>query len=111
MLHLLLTLKTIIFLKCLIFCIFFCAFSVLIMFKLRVNAIIFITFILCTFFVFYSFLIYVINFISLINCYFKNACLTIILIVVCATNNELYIMLVYVFVFCVFFLTFFTFSS
>jgi len=81
------------------------------MFKLRVNAIIFIALILCTFFVFFFFLIYVINFISLINCYFKNACLTFILIVVCAINNKLYIMLVYVFVFCVLFLTFFTFSN
>ncbi len=63
------------------------------------------------FFVSFSFLIYVINFISLINCRFKSVCLTFILIVVCATNNELYIMLAYVFASCVSFLFFFTFSS
>ncbi len=53
----------------------------------------------------------VINFISLINRRFKDICLTFILIVVCATNNELCIMLVYVFASCVFFLIFFTFPN
>ncbi len=85
---------------------FFCVFSVLTIFKLRINAIIFITFILCTFLLFFFFLIYVINFIFLINCRFKNVCLTFILIFVCATNNELYIILTYMFVSYVFFLIF-----
>ena len=89
----------------------FCAFSVLTIFKLRVNAIIFVALILYIFFVFFSLLIYVINFIFLINCYFKSICLTFILIVVCAINNELCIMFVYIFAFCVSFLTFFTFFS
>ncbi len=89
----------------------FCAFSVLTMFKLHVNAIIFIALILCTFFVFFSLLIYVINFISLIDCYFKNACLTFILIVVCAINNELYIIFAYMFASYVSFLTLFIFFS
>ncbi len=79
--------------------------------KSHVNAIIFITFILCIFFVFFSFLIYVINFIFLIDCYFKDTCLTFVLIVIYAINNELYTMLVYVFVSCVFFLILFIFSS
>jgi len=59
----------------------------------------------------FFFLIYVINFISLIDCRFENACLRFILIFVYAINNKLYIMLVYVFVSCVFFLTLFTFFS
>ncbi len=103
--HLLLTLKTI------ILYISFCAFSVLTIFKLRVNAIIFVALILYIFFVFFCFLIYVINFIFLINCYFESVCLTFILIVVCATNNELCTMLVYVFASCVSFLTLFTFFN
>ncbi len=70
--------------------------------KSRVNAITFIAFILCILFVSFSLLIYIINFISLINCRFKNAYLTFILIVVYTTNNELCIMLVYMFAFCVF---------
>jgi len=79
--------------------------------KLRVNAIIFVALILCTFFVFVFLLIYVINFIFLIDCRFEDACLTFILIVVCATNNELCAMLACVFASCVFFSTLFTFSS
>ncbi len=92
LLHSLLTLKTIIFLKRLILYISFCVLNVLIIFKLRVNKIIFIAFILYIFFVSFFLLIYVINFISLINRCFKNTYLTFILIVVCAINNELYIM-------------------
>jgi len=57
------------------------------------------------------FLIYAINFIFLIDCRFKNTYLTFILIFVCATNNELYIMLVYMFASCVSFLIFSTFFS
>ncbi len=79
--------------------------------KLRVNAIIFIAFILCILFVFFSFLIYVINFIFLNNRCFKSVCSTFILIFVCATNNKLCIMLTYVFALCVSFLTLFTFSN
>ncbi len=81
------------------------------MFKSHVNAIIFVALILCTFFVSFSFLIYVINFISLVDRCFKSVCLTFILIIVCATNNKLYIMLVYMFVSCVSFLILFTFFS
>ncbi len=81
------------------------------MFKSHVNAIIFVALILCILFVTFFSLIYVINFISLINRRFKNVCLTFILIVVCATNNELYIMFVYVFAFYVSFSTLFTFFS
>ena len=66
---------------------------------------------MCTLFVFFFFLIYVINFIFLINCRFKDICLTFILIVVCAINNELYTMLAYMFASCVFFLIFFIFSN
>jgi len=62
-------------------------------------------------FLFFSFLIYVINFIFLIDRRFKNACLTFILIFVCATNDKLYIMLAYVFAFCVSFLILFTFFN
>ncbi len=104
MLHLLLTLKTIILLKRLTFDIFFRAFSVLTMSKSRVNAIILIALILCILFVFFSFLIYVINLIFLINCRFKSVCSTFVLIVICATNNELCIMFAYVFASCVSFL-------
>jgi len=81
------------------------------MFKSRVNAIIFVALILCILFISFFSLIYVIHFISLIDRRFKNVCLTFILIVICATNNELYIMLVYVFAFCVSFSTLFTFFS
>jgi len=109
-LYLLLILKTIILLKCLIFYISFCAFSLLIMFKLRVNTIIFVALILCILFVFFFLLIYVINFISLIDCCFENACLTFILIVVYATNNKLCTLLIYILVFCIFFSILFTFS-
>ncbi len=80
-------------------------------FKLRINAIIFVALILCTFFVFVFLLIYVINFISLINCCFENTCLTFILIIVCAINNKLCTMFVYVLAFCVSFLTLFTFFN
>ncbi len=66
---------------------------------------------LLSLFVSFFLLIYVSNFIFLINYRFKSVYLTFILIVVCATNNELYIMLVYVFVSYVFFLILFTFSS
>ncbi len=111
LLHSLLILKIIIFLKRLIFYMSFRAFSVLTMFKSHVNAFIFVAFIFCTFFVSFSFLIYVIIFIFLINRCFENACLTFILIVICATNNKLYTMLAYMFASCVFFLTLFTFSS
>jgi len=104
---LLLILKTIILLKHLISYMSFCAFSVLTMFKSHVNAIIFVAIILCIFFVSFSLLIYVINFISLIDRCFEDACLTFILIVVCATNNELCTMLVYVLASCVSFLIFF----
>ena len=79
------------------------------MFKLYINAIIFIAFILCT--LFFFFLIYVINFIFLVNCRFKNVYLTFILIVVCTINNELCIMLAYVFASCVSFSTLFTFFN
>jgi len=103
LLHSLLTLKNIIFLKRFILYMSFCAFSVLMMFKLHVNAIIFIALILCTFFVFFSFLIYVINFISLIDRRFKNICSTFILIIVCATNNKLCIMFAYMLASYVFF--------
>ncbi len=63
--------------------------------------------------VFFSsfFLIYVINFIFLLNRCFKDAYLTFILIVICATNNKLYIMLAYMFAFCVSFSILFTLSS
>ena len=111
MLYLLLILKIIILLEHFILCISFRAFSVLTIFKLHINAIIFVAFILYTFFVSFFFLIYVINFISLIDCRFENAYLTFILVFVCAINNELYIMLVYVFVSCIFFLILFTFFS
>jgi len=80
------------------------------MFKLRINAIIFIAFILCIFFVFFS-LIYVINFIFLINRRFESVYLMFILIVFCVSNNKLYIMLAYMFASCVSFLILFTFSS
>ncbi len=80
-------------------------------FKLRINAIIFVALILCTFFIFIFFLIYVINFISSINCCFENTYLMFILIIVCAINNKLCIMFVYVLAFCVFFLTLFTFFN
>jgi len=90
---------------------FFRAYSVLTMFKSRVNTIIFVALILCTLFVSFFFLIYVINFIFLIDRCFENACLTFILIVVCATNNKLCIMFAYVFASCVSFFIFFTFSS
>ena len=63
------------------------------------------------FFVSFFFLIYVINFIFLINRRFKSVYLTFILIVVCATNNELCTMLAYVFEFCVLFLILFTFFN
>jgi len=108
---LLLTLKIKILLKRLISCISFGAFNVLTMSKLRINANIFITFILYIFFVSFFFLIYVINFIFLINCRFKNAYLTFILIVVYAINIKTYIMLAYVFASCVFFLIFFNFFN
>jgi len=108
---LLLILKIIIFLKRLIFYMSFRTFSVLTIFKLRINAIIFVAFILCILFVFFFFLIYIINFIFLIDCRSKNACLTFILIVVYAINNELYIMFVYIFASYVFFSIFSIFSS
>ncbi len=79
--------------------------------KSRVNAIIFVAFILYIFFVSFFFLIYVINFIFLINCCFKNVYSTFILIVVCATNNKLYVIFVYVLAFYIFFLIFFNFFS
>jgi len=109
LLYLLLTLKAIIFLKRLIFYIFFCVLSILIISKLRVNAIIFVAFILYILFVSFFFLIYVINFIFLINCCFESVCLTFVLIVVYATNNKLYTMLAYVLASCISFSTFFTF--
>ena len=109
--HLLSTLKIIIFLKYLIFCISFCTLSVLTMFKLRVNAIIFIAFILCTLFISFFFLIYVTNFIFLINYCFENVCSTFILIVICTTNNKLYTMLAYMLASYVFFLIFLIFFS
>jgi len=111
LLHLLLILKTIILLKRLIFCIFFRTFSVLIIFESHVNVIIFIALILCILFVSFSLLIYIINFISSIDRRFESTCSTFILIFVYATNNELYIMLVYILVSCVSFSTLFTFSS
>ncbi len=90
---------------------FFRAFSVLTMFKLHINAIIFVAFISCTFFIFFFLLIYVINFIFLIDFCFENAYLMFILIVVCASNDEIYIMFVYMFASCVFFLILFTFFN
>jgi len=89
----------------------FYVFNVLTMFKLRVNSILFIAFILYILFVSFFFLIYIINFIFLINFCFKSACLIFILIIVCAINNKLFIMLVYIFASCVSFLTFFIFSN
>ncbi len=109
--HLLSTLKIIILLKRLIFYMFFCALNMLTIFKSRVSAIIFVAFILRTLFVFFFLLIYVINFISLINCYFKNTYLTFVLIVVYAINNKLYTILVYIFASCIFFSIFFNFFS
>jgi len=79
--------------------------------KLRINAIIFVALILCILFVSFSFLVYVINFIFLINCRFKSVCSTFVLIVVCATNNELCTMLAYVFASCISFLIFSIFSN
>jgi len=110
-LHSLLILITIIFLKRLIFYISFRAFNVLIVFKSHFNAIIFIALILYTLFVSFFFLIYIINFIFLIDRRFKSAYLMFILIIVYATNNELYIMFAYMFAFCVSFLILLTFSS
>ncbi len=101
--HLLLILKIITFLKRFILCISFRAFNVLIMFKLHINAIIFVALILCTFFISFFFLIHVINFISLVNCRFESVYLTFIWIVVYAINNELRIMFAYIFASCVFF--------
>jgi len=89
----------------------FRVFNMLTIFKLRVNAFTFVALILYTLFVFFFLLIYIINFISLINCRFKSICLTFILIFVCATNNELCIMFAYVFASCVFFLILFTFFN
>ena len=66
-------LKIINFLNFLISTIFFRADSIFIVFDLRVNAIIFTAFIFCTFFIFWFSLIYVINFISLLNRRFGNA--------------------------------------
>jgi len=110
LLYLLLTLKTIILLKRLISCMSFCALNILMMSKLHINAI-FIALILCTLFVFFFLLVYAINFIFLVDCRFKSACLMFILIVIFAINNELYIILVYVFASCVSFLILFTFFS
>ncbi len=90
---------------------FFCVFSVLTIFKSHVNANIFVVLILYILFVSFFFLIYVINFISLIDYRFKSVYLIFILIIVCATNNELCTMLVYIFASCISFLTFFTFFS
>ncbi len=81
------------------------------MFKSRVNTIIFIAFILCTFFISFFFLIYIINFIFLVDCRFENVCLTFILIIVCAINNELCIIFAYILVSCMFFSILFTFFS
>ncbi len=111
LLYLLLTLKTIILLKRLISCMSFCALNILTMSKLHINAIIFIALILCTLFVFFFLLVYAINFIFLVDCRFKSACLMFILIVIFAINNKLYIILVYVFASCVSFLILFTFFS
>ncbi len=107
----LLILKTIIFLKRLIFYMSFRAFKMLTMFKLHINAIIFVTFILCILFISFFFLIYVINFISLVNYCFKSICLTFVLIVVYTINNKLCTMFAYVFASYMFFLIFFTFSN
>jgi len=63
------------------------------------------------FFRFFFLLIYVINFIFLINRRFKNVYLTFILIVVYIINNELYIMFAYVFAFYMFFFIFFNFFN
>ena len=65
-------LKIIKFLNFLITTIFFYANSVFTVFNLRVNVIIFVTFIFCILFIFKFFSIYVINFIFLLNCRFKN---------------------------------------
>jgi len=90
---------------------FFCAFIVLTMFKLRVNAIILFAFILRILFVSFFLLIYVINFIFLIDCRFEDVCLMFILIFVCAINNELCIMFIYMFASYMSFSILFTFSS
>jgi len=90
---------------------FFSAFSVLTMSKSRINTIIFVALILCTLFIFLSLLICIINLIFLINCRFKSVCSRFMLIVVYATNNKFYIMLVYIFASCVSFLTLFTFFT
>ena len=85
--------------------------NVLTIFKLRINIIFFVAFILYIYFVLFFFLIYVINFIFLIDRRFENVYLTFILIVVYTTNNKLYIMLAYIFASCVSFLILFTFFS
>ncbi len=92
----------------------FCAFSVLTIFKSHVNAIIFVTLILYILFVFFFFLIYVINFIFLIDYCFEDVCfmfILFILIIVYATNNELCIMLAYMFASCISFSILFTFPN
>ena len=66
-------LKIINFLNFLTLTIFFRANSVFIVFNLRINVIIFAALIFCTFFIFWFFLIYVINFISLLNYRFEDA--------------------------------------
>ncbi len=94
----------IILLKRLIFCIFFCAISVLTMLKSRVNVIIFVAIILWTFFIFCFFLIYVINFISLINCRIKSIYLTLLQLFICFVNNKSFVIIAYVFANCMSFL-------
>jgi len=104
-------LNSLLILKIIIFYIFSRAFSVLTMSKLRVNAIIFVALILCILFVSFFFLIYVINFISLIDCRFKSAYLIFILIVVYAINNKYYVIFAYVLASCMsFFISFIFFS-
>ena len=78
---------------------------------MRINTTIFIALILYTLFVFFFFLIYIINFVFLIDCCFKDACLTFVLIVIYTTNNRFCTIFVYIFVSCVSFSTFFIFFS
>lgn len=66
--------------------------------KLRVNTSTFIALILCILFVSCFLLIYIISFIFLIDCCFKSAYLTFILIVICAIDNKFSAIFVYMFV-------------
>ena len=83
------TLKIINFLNFLISTIFFCANNVFIVFNSRINAIIFAALIFCIFFISSFLLIYVINFIFLLNRRFENALIVNIENVESATSASL----------------------